>query len=168
MAPRARRLRRRGAALAAALVLGGTACAGPRAAPELAPGGDPLALLAEGPDAPRPSLAMLLAAHPLGDAPFRADLVSATSERTAYLVQTRRGIPPHFHRTHVERAWVLAGSGTFQQGAAASPAREGAAFVVPAGTVHAAACDPGSTLVVLAVFEPPMASIDEDRVRVGG
>jgi mannose-6-phosphate isomerase-like protein (cupin superfamily) len=152
--------------VAAALALTG-ACGGPRRPAPPKPDHDPLALLGGSGPAERPTLAALLARYPLGDAQQRTDLLAADAERSIFLVQTRRGVPAHFHRSHRERAWVLAGSGTCYVDGRTYPAVPGSAFVVQPGLVHRVVDDgSGAPLVALAVFEPPVTSIDEDRVKV--
>ncbi|MCE9636927.1 MAG: cupin domain-containing protein [Planctomycetes bacterium] len=144
-----------------------TACGGPRRPAAPKPDRDVLALIGGGnPDA-APDLGTLLASYPLGDAPFRADLLASNDSCSVFLVQSRAGVPEHFHRTHRERAWVLAGSGTCVIGESSYPAVAGSVFNVAPQKVHRVDAEGDAPLVALAVFEPPLASIDADRVNTG-
>lgn len=152
---------------ATGLAAGLTACGGPRRPPPPRPDRDPLALLGGSDGTAAPTVADLLAAYPLGGEPFRADLLASTDEHSIFLVQSRRGVPAHFHRTHRERTHVLSGSGTCFVDTRSYPAVEGSAFRIEAGLVHRVEATGGAPLVALVIYEPPMATFDEDRVRVG-
>lgn len=152
--------------LVAALAASLGACRGPKRPPTPNPDRDPLAMLG-GPARPAPKLEDLLALHPLGDQSYRADLLAIDADRSIFLVQSRRGIAPHFRRTHRERTCVLAGSGTCWVEHRSYPAVAGSAFKIEPGATHrVTSSDDGSVLVALSVFEPPLAAIDDDRTAV--
>ena len=155
-------------ALAFAALVGG-ACASdsrtPRAPPPEPAADGNRAVATDEPD-PACDLAALLARHPLGDAPFRTDLLAVTETTSFHLVQTRRAIVPHVHRDHRERTAVLAGTGTVVVEGSTYPAVPGALFRIDAGKVHAAYPDEGVVLVALVCYEPPLEDPSTDRVPV--
>lgn len=151
----------------AAIPFAASACGSPQTPP--APPPEPprtAGSAATVPPDPARDLEALLAAHPLGDAPTRADLLAVTETCSFHLVQTRRAIVPHFHRGHRERATVLAGSGTVVIADRTYPAVPGALFRMDPGVVHAAYPEEGTVLVALVCYEPPMEDRDADRVTV--
>jgi len=103
--------------------------------------------------------------YPLGDAGARVDLLAQTDERSMHLVQTRRGVPRHYHPKRTETVYVLRGTGVCYVGDRSYPVTPGATFKIAPGVPHSVTVDGDDPIVAIAYFEPPLGDAD-DRVLV--
>ena len=114
----------------------------------------------------RHGLQPYLAEHPLGPgAEIRADMIERTDGTSVHIVQVRGRERPHRHLEHDLVVHVLLGEGIFTLEGEKLPLAAGDVVVVKRGATHGFAPAPGTTVVTLVTFAPPLDA--PDSVPVG-
>lgn len=100
---------------------------------------------------------------------LRIDPVDRTVSASYHLVQARGSESPHRHATHDLSVVVLRGRGTLTLAGVPIELEAGDVVLVPRGTPHWFASGGEGTAVALAIFTPPLDTLDSVPVdSLGG
>jgi quercetin dioxygenase-like cupin family protein len=107
------------------------------------------------------SLDDLLRQHPIQPgANIRADLIARTAGASVHLAQIRGGETPHRHMGHDLTVTLMRGSGRATIDGVVRPVVAGDVVVIPRGVAHFFVNVGGDVAVSLAVYTPPMDTLD--------